>query len=216
VVFAPDKDVLYIVHADKDRLTAVDFGHHQVRTVDIRQPVSLFDRLMALTAGVAYAKTPDGYFKNAVISPDGKRLYILAQETHSTLNEKTGIWETQQTPLGMKVVQTVDGLDVSHLQTQATDIAISPDGNTLYLRSWSSLVNTAAPYTEIWDMPHHDLLKRLGGQYLTPSRQINGKPVLLLSGMDNGITFQAILDAQTYSVLHDWSEPLYGDWLVIP
>jgi len=216
VVFAPAKDSLYIVHADEDRLTTVDFTHRQVQGADIHPPMSLLDRLMALTAGVAYAKVADGNFKNATISPDGQRLYILAKNIVSTQNSKSGMWETSQIPLGMKVVRTSDGAELGQYDIQASDAVISADGNTLYLRSWGEYnSNASVPFTLIWDVARQETLARLEGHHLEPGQKFNGEPVLLSNSLYQGEIIQATLDAQTFSLLHEWPRPFYGDWLFV-
>ncbi len=70
IAFAPDRDALYVVHGDADRLTTVDFASRRVKTVDIRPRLSWLDQLLTLTAGVAYAKGMDGTTKQAIASPD--------------------------------------------------------------------------------------------------------------------------------------------------
>jgi len=216
VVFAPDKDTLYIAHAKEDRLTTVDFTSRKVQAVDIHVPMSLLDRLVALTAGVAYAKVPDGNFKTAVISPDGQKLYILGEDIRSTKNSMTGQWETSQTPLGMKVVRTSDGAELGYFDIQASDAAISEDGNTLYLRSWGEYnSNASVPFTLIWDIARQETLARLDGHYLEPGRKFNGEPVLLSNSLYQGKIIEATLDAQTFTLLHAWSGAFYGDWLLV-
>ncbi len=216
VVFSPVKDVLYIIHANDNRLTNVDFDTHKVRTVVIHPPMSLLDELMALTAGVAYAKTSDGTFKHAVLSPDGQQLYVIGEDIVSTKNKNTDQWETNRTPLGLKVIRTTDGTELAHIDTQSSDLDISPDGTILYLRSWGSFIDPEVPFTEIWDISHQKLLKRLDNQYLTPSRQLNGQPILLSNSLNHGLIISATFDAKSFTPLHEWASPFYGDWVIFP
>jgi hypothetical protein len=72
--WAPNSTQLYLVHADDDRLTTVDFAAETVATLTIAAEQSWLDRLMALTAGVAEAKLMNGTIKQAALSPDGQRL----------------------------------------------------------------------------------------------------------------------------------------------
>ena len=49
VVFAPDTDVMYIVHAGEDKLTRVDFAKKSALTLDVRPAASWFEQLLAFT-----------------------------------------------------------------------------------------------------------------------------------------------------------------------
>jgi hypothetical protein len=206
------------VHADEDRLTTVDFTRRKVQSVDIRPPMSLLDRLMALTvSGSAYAKTPDGNFKYAAISPDGQKLYVLGEDIVTTENTKTGQWETSQTPLGLKVVRTSDGAELGQYDLRASEVAISADGNTLYLRSWGEYnSNASVPFTLVWDVASQETRTRLEGHSIEPGRKMNGEPVLLSSSLYQGVIVKATLDAKTYIPMHEWPGAFYGDWLLIP
>jgi WD40 repeat protein len=63
IAFAPNHDMLYVVHGDEDKLTTVDFSSKNVKTVDVHVQMSWLDQLLALTAGVAHAKGMDGTTK---------------------------------------------------------------------------------------------------------------------------------------------------------
>jgi len=72
VALAPDRRALYIMHADAERLSTVDWAARDVNTVELGRATSWLEHLLHATAGVASAKgTQVGAFKQAVISPDG-------------------------------------------------------------------------------------------------------------------------------------------------
>jgi WD40 repeat protein len=81
LTFAPERDTLYVVHADKDKLTTVDFSAQTIDSVEITPELSWMDRLLGLTAGVARAKVAEGTSKHVAISPDGKFLYIVGLQS---------------------------------------------------------------------------------------------------------------------------------------
>jgi hypothetical protein len=81
LAFSPVQDILYIVHADKDELTSVDFNERSLKTVQIRPQLSWFERFLRLTAGVAYAKTADGTSRTVAISNDGQWLYSAGTQS---------------------------------------------------------------------------------------------------------------------------------------
>ncbi len=95
VAFSPNKDILYLVHGDEDRLTTVDFANQKVHTVDVHVKISWLDQLMKWTAGIAYAKGMDGTIKQAFISPDGKSLFVGGNTEAVTLEANGGELKSQ-------------------------------------------------------------------------------------------------------------------------
>src|SRR5687768_2715111 len=155
LAFAPDHDTLYVVHADSEQLTTVDFDAHKVETVEIRTKLTWFERLRSLTAGVAYAKFGDGAIKQAAVSPDGQFLYVVGVN-NTTFQDQQGNWQMSQTPLGLEIIQTSDGSRVQRFETDATELSLSPDGRFLYLQSWGP--NT--PWTEVFDISNRQFVTR--------------------------------------------------------
>jgi len=96
VVFSHDGRKLYVVHADEERLTTVDLDARAVHTVEIQVAQSWFERLLALTAGVAEAKSgSQGASKTAALSPDGTRLYVVGYTTEA-MRDADGYWQTTE------------------------------------------------------------------------------------------------------------------------
>ncbi|MCK6583852.1 MAG: hypothetical protein L6Q49_12200, partial [Anaerolineales bacterium] len=97
LVFAPDRDNLYIVHADEDKLTTVDFGSRSISAVNIRPKLSWLERIFLLTTGVAHAKVANGVSRSAVISPDGGTIYTIGYRNQAT-QSTNGNWTMTQIP----------------------------------------------------------------------------------------------------------------------
>jgi len=212
VVPSHDGQALYIVHADEDRLTTVDFANRATRTVAIGPARSWLDHLLALGAGVAYAKGPvDGTTKQAVLSSDGQRLYVIGQ-TNSTWQDASGERRLTQTPLGLQVVDATSGVEIAKLDTQATEIDISPDGSRLVLRGGS---NMGLPWTEVVDAARLEVVARLDGRTVIPAQRIGGQPILLASYARDD-TALATLDAQSLRTIHAWSVDGGASWLRVP
>jgi dipeptidyl aminopeptidase/acylaminoacyl peptidase len=215
LVFAPDRDTLYVVHADSEQLTTVDFMGQTVKTVDIQPRLTWFERLLSLTAGVAHAKIGDGISRQAMISPDGRFLYVVGVNSSTSVDER-GNWQMEQTPLGLEILQTSDGNRLEHIDTDTTDVSMSPDGRFLYLRNWGSNEDNI-PWTEILDIA--------SGQIVTRKNGISGMPALLMNGMyllvstySTGETshHMSILKPDGSNVLAEWTAPTYIWWLTAP
>ncbi|HET7087530.1 MAG TPA: hypothetical protein VFL17_02655, partial [Anaerolineae bacterium] len=194
VVFSPERNRLYIVHADDDMLTTVNLAARSVTSVEIGPARSWLDRLMALGAGVAHAKAPNGTLKQAVLSPDGTRLFVVertGQLWHSPI-DTTPSRQFPQTTLGLQVVDTATGVEIARLDTQAVEISLSPDGSLLYLRGWDKV---GVPWTEVVDAGRLEVKAHLSGRYLIPARQGDGRPILLASDSHTGHTMLATHDA---------------------
>jgi dipeptidyl aminopeptidase/acylaminoacyl peptidase len=210
LAFAPQQDVLYVVHADEDKLTTVDFGARKVRTAEIKPRLSWMERLLSLTAGVAHAKVAEGTSKVAVVSPDGQLLYIVGQR-NDLIQDKNGNWQMIPNPLGLQIVRTEDGSRLSYNDTEASDLSISTDGRYLYLRDWGEGQNSA--WTEVFDTSTNQSIARMEGMWLVPTRRANGAPVMASSVWlnDKGEHKNVLVDSQ--SVLAEWISPDYLAWL---
>ena len=202
VVYSPKENKLFIVHADSDTLTTVNFTEQDLTSVDIHQPLSWLEQLFALTAGVAHAKVLDGTMKSAVLSPDGQTLYVTGQ-TNDSWTDENGEMQFRQTPLGLQVIDTTSGLETAHLETEATELAISQDGSQVYLRGWFD--NTA--WTDVVNAADLQVIHHLAGRYLIPAATLNGAPVLL-SGVyqqTNSRTALAVVDPESFKDIVVWS-----------
>ena len=212
VAFAPDRDALYIVHADSRQLTTADFGAQKVQTVDIHARLSWFEQLLSLTASIAHAKVTDGTNKQIAVSPDGRFLYVVGMDSDSTL-DKQGNWQLSQTPLGLEIIQTSDGSRVQHIQTSAAELSLSPDGRFLYLRNWA-LDQDGGLGTEVFDTSSHQIVASKVGLYLTPTLSMNGEPLLASTySLSESLHHMTVLLPDDLSVLGEWKGAGYIAWL---
>jgi DNA-binding beta-propeller fold protein YncE len=214
VVFAPDRDALYVVHADSGQLTTADFEAQTVQTVEIHAGLSWFERLLSLTAGIAHAKVMDGTSKDVAVSPDGQFLYVIGTETTSSLDEQ-GNLQSNRTPLGLEIIRTGDGSRVAHIETGAGDLSLSPDGRFLYLRDWGSDLE-GAPGTEVFDVSSRQIVTRKAGLYLSSAFRMNSEPLLVSTySFSNSLHQMTVLQPDDLSVLAEWQGPGYIAWLAI-
>ena len=215
LVFAPARDALYVIHADSEQLTTVDFGSQTVKTVEVQSKLTWFERLLSLTSGVAHAKIGDGITRQAVISPDGQFLYVVGVNS-STSQDQNANWQMEQTPLGLEILQTSDGNRVKRLETDTTEISISPDGRFLYLRNWGNNQENI-PWTEIFETARGQIVTRKTGISATPALLINGKFLLVSTYSSAEASHHlSILEPDGSSVLAEWTAPEYLWWLTTP
>lgn len=215
LTFAPDRDALYIVHADSEELTTVNFESQTVETVEIQTKLTWFERLLSLTAGAAHAKIGDGTIRQAVVSPDGQFLYVVGVN-NITSQDQYGNWQMEQTPLGLEIHQTSDGSLVKHFETDTTELSLSPDGRFLYLRNWGSN-QTNIPWTEIFDTSSRQVVAREEKISGMPALLMNGE-LLLVSTYSTGETshHMSVLQPDGSSVLAEWTSTKYVWWLTTP
>ena len=132
-VLQPGSDRLLVVHAEANSLTAVDIGGRLVESMEIGPAKTWMDRLMAWGSLSAEAKGwAEGAIKQAVISPDGSRLYNLGRLLHASTRED-GSMDGWEEPLGLDVVDPLDGVRLAHLETDAWGLGMSEDGRWLLL-----------------------------------------------------------------------------------
>lgn len=185
--FAPDGAKLYLVAADADKLFSVDFERRSVTSVAIQPPQSLLDRLMALTAGVAQAKMLNGTMKTALISADGKRLYVVGQ-TNTAVKLDNGDYQTNTTPLGLQVIDPASGALLAKLDTNATSLSIAPDGKSAFLYGWLDTGGSVSQArTELLDLSTLKVSRTLDGE-IHATRLLNGQAAWLSTELVNSYT----------------------------
>lgn len=215
LAFAPDHDILYVIHPDEDKLTRVDFEAETAETLEIHAQLSWIERLLSLTAGVAHAKIAEGTNKQAVISPDGQFLYIVGQQ-NNLIQDEDGNWQVIENPLGLQIVHAEDGSRMAYYDTEASELSISPDGRYLYLRGWGD--TQTGGWTQVFDTSANQFLDRIDGVWLVPIRRVDGTPVLASSvWLDKeNQHLNAVVDPGSLSILAEWNTPDYLAWMTTP
>jgi hypothetical protein len=211
VVLSPTGNRLYIVHADEEQLTTIDFKARTVHTVRIQEKQSWLDRLLALTAGVAQAKGEvNGAFKTGVLSPDGTRLFTIGQTMTASIDSDGSSGSTIE-PLGLDAIDVATGEKIMSAEDEGTWIKIMPDQVHLLLGSWGQ------GQTKILDA---DRLQRVAdlGQWevaATPGRA--GQQIVVASRPGQSHTDLAVLDPLTFRIVRSWSLPTsYAAWVSTP
>ncbi len=208
LAYAADKDILYIVSANEEKFTILDFMNRSAKTEDIHpQTASWLERLLAYTAGTAQARAMWGVQKQAVLSADGGKLYVMGHTTGT----QTGANPTEQPvgPLGLQVIDLSTAKQTAHLNTRASDIQTSPDGKYLFLRSWEN--GTAS--TDVLLSSSLELVAHLPAQSLVVTHTFSGQDVLL--GVQESLAESqvSLIDPHSFRALFIWNTPGKPLWL---
>jgi hypothetical protein len=164
--------------------------------------------LLSFSAEVAEAKgAEDGATKEAVLSPDGTRLYVL-QRTMNTTRDAHGKVLTRQVAQSLLVIDTGNGRQIASRDSRGSRIDIMPDGAHVLLQD----TDGSTWWTEVLDTGSLQVVARLSEWEVTPARRIDGQSILLASQSNQQQTQLAMLDPQTFSVLHTWSASGYEWW----
>lgn len=125
-------DRLYLVHPDTDRISVVDLAQGKLLTqVTIRRQVGFLEQLLNWLVVPAEAKMAPGVVRQAVVSPDGRRLYVTGWRNEVV--SKNGNINWGQSPLGLSVIRLDTFTEDQHLDLPVNQLALSPDGRRLLL-----------------------------------------------------------------------------------
>jgi hypothetical protein len=186
-VLSTDGRELYIVHADQDKLTRVDLVDSQVTTVDIRPKLSWLERLLSLGTGIAYAKGVNGTTRQAIYL-DG-RLYV-AGLVQTTEKDSAGNWQFTQDSLGLQVIDAQTGALLDQMDSEASQIELSPGKEALYLEGWTG----NSPWTEVVSTGDLKVIRRLTGYNLHVAPLPGGGNILLAASQLSDVTRLAPVD----------------------
>ena len=121
-----------------------------------------------------------------------------------------------QTPLGLEILQTSDGSRVKKIETDATELSISPDGYLLYLRNWGNNQDNI-PWTEIIETSTKQSVARKQGISGMPALLMNGNYLLVSTYSTSEYSHHmSVLEADGSQVLAEWSVSQYIWWLTAP
>lgn len=117
-----NRNVLYIVHADDDKVTVVDLINGTIiKQTQIRPAQSFLERISDSLAPTAKAKGGPWLEARVNLSRDGKRLYVYRQKNEGGLLSATSL-----------CVIATDGMrEIGHLDELLTDFALTPDSKSL-------------------------------------------------------------------------------------
>jgi len=124
---------LYVIDADDDRAAVIDLASATMRGPSLIRPrASLLDRLLGLISSPTEAKAESSSDRRAVVSADGRRLYLSGLRSDfvgSAGSQDPG--REQVTPLPVQVIDTADMTEIGRVDLASTELALSPDGRRL-------------------------------------------------------------------------------------
>ena len=206
---SPDGRFLHIMHADDNRLTTVDLDSRSVNTASIERAQSWLERLLALTAGTAEAKSLlDGAYKSATLSPDGARLYVVGN-AWQIVEDDDGRPMQQLERQGLQVVDPASGYLLETRHTEADRVRMSRDGAYLLLDGWDQ----NGRWTEIIDAGSLKAVTRLNEWEVTAAPQSDGGMVLLASRFREQQIEFAIVRPPAFAIEPAWSADPPASWL---
>lgn len=199
--FAPNSATLYIVHADQDQLTTVDFDAQRITTNAISEPLSWIEHLLMLTARTAHAKMANGTAKTAAFSPDGSQLYVSG--TRYSTGDLGGLGTYLQTGLGLQVIDPATGQVKAHIESNTQSLSVDPESGRIFLHGWATEQQEqgANEWTVVLDGTTLEQLHRID-KAVSLAYRLDGTLILLgTSSLENGQTELSVLDPQTFEVI---------------
>jgi len=212
--FEPGEDVLYIVHAESEKLTRVDFAARRFDTQEIKPRLTLLERFLMLGASTAHAKAGNGVMRQAVIPPGSKFLYTVGTRDETLLLE-SGDWEFNNESLGLQTIRLRDGAVVREEKITASGLDLSEIGAALLVRGWDASTPEAGMQTYLMDLRSSTISGVIAGTHLYPVRCMDGSRLLAAHDpLPNTFTRLRVYSEDGTEPLHDWIYPGSLTWLI--
>jgi len=117
-----DRKVLYVVHADHDKVTVVDLVNGTlIKQTQIRPQPPFLEWISNSLAPTVEAKGGPWLEARVMLSREGEQLYIFSQKNEMGLLKASDL----------RVIATDGMRAISHLDELLTDFALTPDGKSV-------------------------------------------------------------------------------------
>jgi hypothetical protein len=184
---------LFLVDAVRDEIAVIDLASASLRgPFEIRVRRTFVDRLLDLISVPAAAKMQASTQRRAVVSPDGRRLFLTGLRS-----DVVGTPAREQvTPLGLQVVDTTDWTEVARADITANVLVFPPDGRPLM-----AVTNRFEPRSDGWAERTDYALRIIDAERLVdiasvriepygriPGFALEGDAYLIAGGISSGST----------------------------
>lgn len=131
VAWDTERSIVYLAHPDEEAVTVVDLVEMVATRHEIRDRLSLGQRVLAWLIPPTLAKGEmPGADRQAVLSPDGSVLYVTGSISEPTEDEE-GDWWLQTRPSGLQVIETDGMTRIASTDLPVSQLVVSPDGSLL-------------------------------------------------------------------------------------
>ena len=90
----------------------------------------LVETVLSVGVRPVQAKAANAAMRQAILSPDGKTLFVVGERTDTEILEN-GDWDTRFTPLGLQAWDVKSGTRLLNVETAANEIRWGPGGKIL-------------------------------------------------------------------------------------
>lgn len=209
IVPSQDGGQLYIVHAGVEQLTTVDLRARTVQTTKIEMAQGPIEKFLAFFATSVQAKGNDtGSYISAVLSSDGKSLYVGSQDLQA----------------GDYTIGTLERVEISsrHILSKYA-VANQPDVSD-YFYEMNLLADGAHLYfvrgdsashweTTVMDVSRWLPVANLDNWRLLIAHGVNGTPILLAHQPGSGPAQLGIVDPTTFHISRTFSLDTNDGWI---
>ncbi|HEU0296872.1 MAG TPA: hypothetical protein VFR47_29310 [Anaerolineales bacterium] len=116
------RNLLYVVHADNDKVTVIDLADGTLlKQTQIRPQQPFLEWISDSLAPAAEAKGGPWLEARVIVSRDGEQLYVLSQKNEMDLLKASDL----------RVIATNGMREIGHIDELLTDFALTPDGKSL-------------------------------------------------------------------------------------
>jgi hypothetical protein len=138
-------------------------------------------------------------------------VYVLGRTMEATYSNE-GYWQTNETSLGLQVIEVESGHKLASRDIEATGVRLTPDGTYLLLDGWDD----QGQWTEALDANNLESVARLAGWEVVLSGRMDGQPAILARQPGEELIQLAVLDAQSFEIVHTWPVKGYASWVALP
>jgi len=173
-VFSRNGDLLYLVHADEERMTTVDFANRRVTARAVEERMGWIEHLLVWSAKPAYAKILNGIQLEAALNYDGSEILVTGRERAYTWD----VYSEEYLPL--RIIEAATG----RLLTTGPEGTITPSGEVelrIFLHAYDVHASnpTTTERTIIADPATAAVLEEIDRWTILPARRLDGAAITI-------------------------------------